>query len=195
MTVLWIRWAGVLALALFLSGCAGILVGGAATGISVAHDRRTTGMVVDDQTIELKLYDVLNRQLPPGNRISITSYNGTVLMTGEAVSEGARQRAESIARSFSEPPVRMVYNELVVGPPSPLSVQSNDALLTTKVKTALFQINTIPDFDPTRVKVVTDRGVVYLLGLVRPQEANAAAEVVSQVSGVRQVVTLFEYIN
>ena len=70
MTVLWIRWAGVLALALFLSGCAGILVGGAATGISVAHDRRTTGMVVDDQTIELKLYDVLNRQLPPGNRIS-----------------------------------------------------------------------------------------------------------------------------
>lgn len=195
MTVLWIRWAGVLALALFLSGCAGILVGGAATGISVAHDRRTTGMVVDDQTIELKLYDVLNRQLPPGNRISITSYNGTVLMTGEAVSEGARQRAESIARSFSEPPVRMVYNELVVGPPSPLSVQSNDALLTTKVKTALFQINTIPDFDPTRVKVVTDRGVVYLLGLVRPVEANATAEVASQVGGVRQVVTLFEYIN
>jgi len=195
MKVLWIRWAEVLALALTLSGCAGILVGGAATGVSVAHDRRTTGAIVDDQTIELKLYDVVNRQLPPGNRISITSYNGTVLLTGEAVSEEARQRAEAIARSFNQPPVRMVYNELVVGPPSPLSVQSNDALLTTKVKTALFQINTIPDFDPTRVKVVTDRGVVYLLGLVRPQEANAAAEVVSQVSGVRQVVTLFEYIN
>jgi len=195
MKVLWIRWAEVLALALTLSGCAGILVGGAATGVSVAHDRRTTGAIVDDQTIELKLYDVLNRQLPPGNRISITSYNGTVLLTGEAVSGEARQRAEAIARSFNQPPVRMVYNELVVGSPSPLSVQSNDALLTTKVKTALFQINTIPDFDPTRVKVVTDRGVVYLLGLVRPQEANAAAEVVSQVSGVRQVVTLFEYIN
>lgn len=195
MKVLWIRWAEVLALALALSGCAGILVGGAATGVSVAHDRRTTGAIVDDQTIELKLYDVLNRQLPPGNRISITSYNGTVLLTGEAVSEEARQRAEAIARSFNQPPVRMVYNELVVGSPSPLSAQSNDALLTTKVKTALFQINTIPDFDPTRVKVVTDRGVVYLLGLVRPQEANAAAEVVSQVSGVQQVVTLFEYIN
>lgn len=195
MKVLWIRWAEVLALALTLSGCAGILVGGAATGVSVAHDRRTTGAIVDDQTIELKLYDVLNRQLPPGNRISITSYNGTVLLTGEAVSEEARQRAEAIARSFNQPPVRMVYNELVVGSPSPLSAQSNDALLTTKVKTALFQINTIPDFDPTRVKVVTDRGVVYLLGLVRPQEANAAAEVVSQVSGVQQVVTLFEYIN
>lgn len=195
MSVRWVRQAGALALALALSGCAGILVGGAATGVSMVHDRRTAGAVVDDQTIELKLYDALNRQLPPGNRISITSYNGTVLLTGEAVSEEARQRAEAIARSFNQPPVRMVYNELVVGSPSPLSVQSNDALLTTKVKTALFQINTIPDFDPTRVKVVTDRSVVYLLGLVRPAEADATAEVASQVGGVRQVVTLFEYIN
>jgi osmotically-inducible protein OsmY len=119
----------------------------------------------------------------------------TVLLTGEVVSERARQQAEQIARHFNTPPVRMVHNELIIGPPSPLSVQSNDALLTTKVKTALFQINSIPDFDPTRVKVVTDRGVVYLLGLVRPVEADAAADVVSQVGGVQQVVTLFEYIN
>ncbi len=187
--------AGVLALAFSLSGCAGILVGGAATGVSMAHDRRTTGMVIDDQTIELKLYDLLNRQLPPGNRISTTSYNGTVLLSGEAVSEGARRQAEQIARHFNTPPVRMVHNELVIGPPSSLSVQSNDALLTTKVKTALFQINNIPDFDPTRVKVLTDRGVVYLLGLVRPVEADAAANVASQVGGVQQVVTLFEYIS
>lgn len=187
--------AGVLALAFSLSGCAGILVGGAATGVSMAHDRRTTGTVIDDQTIELKLYDLLNRQLPPGNRISTTSYNGTVLLSGEAVSEGARRQAEQIARHFNTPPVRMVHNELVIGPPSSLSVQSNDALLTTKVKTALFQINNIPDFDPTRVKVVTDRGVVYLLGLVRPVEADAAANVASQVGGVQQVVTLFEYIS
>lgn len=195
MKAIGIRWAGALALALSLSGCVGLLVGGTATGISVAHDRRTTGTVVDDQTIELKLYDVFNQQLPPGNRISITSYNGTVLLTGEAVSEGARQQAEQIARRFNEPPVRMVHNELIIGPPSPLSVQSNDALLTTKVKTSLFQIHSIPDFDPTRVKVVTDRGVVYLLGLVRPVEADATANVASQVGGVQQVVTLFEYIN
>lgn len=191
----WTQRFGVLALALSLSGCAGILVGGAATGISVAHDRRTTGTVIDDQTIELKLYDTFNQRLPPGNRVSTTSYNGTVLLTGEVVSERARQQAEQIARHFNTPPVRMVHNELIVGPPSPLSVQSNDALLTTKVKTALFQINNIPDFDPTRVKVVTDRGVVYLLGLVRPVEADATADVVSQVGGVQQVVTLFEYIN
>lgn len=194
MKTLWIGLA--LALVLCLSGCAGLLVvGGAATGISMAHDRRTAGTVVDDQTIELKLYDVLNRELPPGNRISITSYNGTVLMTGEVVSDHVRYQAEYIARNFNEPPVRMVYNELVVGPPSPLSVQSNDTLLTTKVKASLLQIHSIPDFDPTRVKVVTERGVVYLMGLVRPVEADAAADVASQVGDVQQVVTLFEYIN
>jgi len=151
--------------------------------------------VIDDQSIELKLYDTLNRELPPGNRISITSYNGTVLLTGEVISDGVRWQAAQIARAFNEPPIRMIHNELVIGPPSSLSVQSSDTLVTTKVKTALFQIHNIPDFDPTRVKVVTDRGVVYLLGLVRPVEANAAADVASQVGDVQQVVTLFEYIN
>ncbi|MFZ1641512.1 MAG: BON domain-containing protein [Candidatus Contendobacter sp.] len=177
-----------------LNGCVGLLVGGTAVGIGMAHDRRTTGTVVDDQTIELKLYDALNQQLPPGNHINITSYNGAVLLSGEAVSAQARQQAEAIARGI-DPPVIEVYNELVIGPPSALSSRSNDTLLTTKVKTALLRINDIPDFDPTRVKVVTERGVVYLMGLVRPQEANAAADVASQVDGVRQVVTLFEYIR
>lgn len=176
-----------------LSGCAGLLVGGAAVGVSVVHDRRTTGTVVDDQTIELKLYDAFHRQLPPGNHINITSYNGAVLLSGEAVSELARQQAEAIARMI-DPPVREVYNELIIGPPSTLSSRSRDTLLTTKVKAAFFQIS-IPDFDPSRVKVVTEREVVYLIGLVRPNEADAVADVASQVSGARQVVTLFEYIQ
>ena len=85
-----------LALAAGLGGCAGFLVGGAATGISMVHDRRTAGTVIDDQSIELKLYDAFNRQLPPGNRISITSYNGTVLLTGEAIAEGTRQHLEHL---------------------------------------------------------------------------------------------------
>lgn len=188
----WKTLTGVL-LAWSLSGCAGLLVGGAAVGVGVAHDRRTTGTVMDDQTIELKLYDALNQQLPPGNHINATSYNGSVLLSGEVVSELARRQAETIVRDI-DPPVREVYNELVIGPPSALSSRSNDALLTTRVKTAFFQIN-IPDFDPTRVKVVTEREVVYLIGLVRPNEADAVANVASQVSGVRQVVTLFEYIR
>jgi osmotically-inducible protein OsmY len=151
--------------------------------------------VVDDQTIELKISDALNRQLPPGNQISTTSYDSAVLLTGSAVSEAVRQQAEQIARNQREPAVQEVYNELVVGPPSSLSVQSNDAMLTTKVKSALFNITNIPDFDPSRVKVVTERSVVYLMGLVKPAEADAAANVASQVAGVRQVVTLFQYIN
>lgn len=181
-------------LALTMNGCAGLLVGGAATGITVVHDRRTAGTVIDDQTVELKLQDALNQQLPPGNHISVTSYNGAVLLTGQVISMPARQQAEDIARR-SDPPVREVYNELVISPPLPLSVQSNDAFLTTKVKASLFQINDLPDFDPTRVKVVTENGTVYLLGLVYPVEADAAAGVASQVAGVRQVVTIFEYIN
>ncbi len=183
----------VLAVPLLMSGCAGLLVGGAAVGVGVAHDRRTTGTVVDDQTIELKLFGAFDRQLPPGNHINVTSYNGSVLLSGEAISESVRQRAEMIARSI-EPPVREVYNELAVGPSSTLSERSGDALLTAKVKAAFFSIG-IPDFDLTRVKVVTERKVVYLIGLVRPNEADTVADAASQVGGVQQVVTLFEYIR
>lgn len=190
-----IRLVGAALATMLLSGCAGLLIGGTAVGVSVAHDRRTTGTVVDDQTIELKISDALNRQLPPGNQISTTSYDSAVLLTGSAVSEAVRQQAEQIARNQREPAVQEVYNELVVGPPSSLSVQSNDAMLTTKVKSALFNVTNIPDFDPSRVKVVTERSVVYLMGLVKPAEADAAANVASQVAGVRQVVTLFQYIN
>lgn len=184
----------VLLLSWLLSGCVGLLVGGTAVvGASVAHDRRTTGTLVDDQTIELTAYSALDRQLPPGNRISVTSYNNVVLLTGEVISEAIRQQATAAVRSIT-PPVREVYNELVVAQPSNLSAHSSDALLTTKAKSALFQVN-LKGFDPTRVKVVTDRRVVYLMGLVRPNEADAAANVVSQVGGVKQVVTLFEFIN
>ncbi|MER2528272.1 MAG: BON domain-containing protein [Candidatus Competibacter denitrificans] len=186
--------SAVLAGSLLSSGCVGLLVGGtAAVGVGMAHDRRTTGTLVDDQTIGLKVTAALDRQLPSGNRISATSYNAVVLLTGEAASEDMRRQAEFIARGVMPPP-REVYNEVVVSPPSPLSARSNDALLTTKAKAALFKIQ-IKDFDPTRVKVVTDRSVVYLLGLVRPNEGDAAANVVSQIGGVHQVVTLFEFIN
>ncbi len=191
--MLWMRLTGALLSISLLGGCAGLLIGGAAVGVSVAHDRRTTGTVVDDQSIELKVFDALNQKLPPGNRISATCYNGAVLLTGEVVSEAVKQKAEAIVRDVT-PPVREVYNELVVGAPRPFSARSNDGLLTTKVKAALFQVK-IDDFDPTRVKVITDQNVVYLMGLVRPNEADASANVASQVSGVRQVVTLFEYIN
>jgi len=185
---------GVLLAMLLISGCAPLLLGGAAVGVGVAaHDRRTTGTLVDDQSIEVKIHNALNRQLPPGNRIGVTSYNAAVLLTGITASEATRQQAEMIARGIT--PVKEVYNELAVGSSkTSFSAQSNDSLLTTRVKAILFKIR-IQDFDPTRVKVVTEGGVVYLMGLVRKNEADAAANTASQVSGVKQVVTLFEYIN
>lgn len=95
--------AAVLATTL-LTGCIPLLVGGTAVGVGVAHDRRTAGTVVDDQTIELKIYSALDQQLPPGNHINVTSYNGAVLLSGEAVSAQAREQAEQIARNLGEPP-------------------------------------------------------------------------------------------
>ncbi|MFZ1324887.1 MAG: BON domain-containing protein [Candidatus Contendobacter sp.] len=177
-----------------LNGCVGLLLGGTALGVGVAHDRRTSGTVVDDQTVEVKLDGALNQSLAPDNHVNITSYNGVVLLSGEVGSEEIKQQAEMIARSI-EPPVREVHNELAVAPPSDFSSRSNDTFLTTKVKTALITIHNIPGFDPTRVKVVTERGIVYLMGLVSPEEADAAANAASQVSGVSQVVTLFEQIR
>ncbi len=189
-----LKVVGVLLATVLISGCAPLLLGGAAVGVGVAaHDRRTTGTLVDDQSIEVKIHNTLNQRLPPGNRIGVTSYNATVLLTGVTASEATRQQAEMIARGIT--PVKEVYNELAVGSPkTSFSAQSNDSLLTTKVKAVLFKIR-IQDFDPTRVKVVTEGGVVYLMGLVRKNEADAAANTASQVSGVKQVVTLFEYID
>lgn len=190
----WVQAIVTIVLAGLVSGCVGILVSGAATGVGFAHDRRSAGTIVDDQAIEIKLYDTFVNQLPPGSRVSVTSYNGTVLLTGEVPNPPARQQALSLAQNLNPPRVRMVHDELVIAAPSALAAQSNDAFLTTRVKAALLQIHAIPDFDPTRVKVVTERSIVYLLGLVTQREADAAAQVASQVSGVRQVITLFEFI-
>ena len=163
-------------------------------GVSVAHDRRTTGSVVDDQTIELKLYDLFMRTLPPGNRIATTSYNGAVLLTGQVVSAQARQQAEQIARDLEGTTGPFGLQRVVIGPPNSLSVQSNDALLTTKVKSALFQIQ-IPDFRSHPGQVVTESGVVYLMVWSNPARPTPRPKSPAGWGVKRQVVTLFEYIK
>lgn len=178
-----------------LSGCAGILFGGVAASASVGHDRRTTGTIVEDQSIELKINEQLNKQqeFRDHSHVDVTSYNLMVLLSGEVPSAELRDKAEEIARNTEK--VSAVHNELVIGPPSSLADRSNDAWITTKVKSALFQVRGLPDFDATRVKVVTDRGVVYLFGLLRAPEAEAVVETARNVGGVQKVVTLFEYIS
>ena len=176
-------------LAGLLGGCIGAVATGTAVGISVVHDRRTAGTVLDDEGVELKALQFLfqDKELRDQTHINVTSYNLQVLVTGEAPTRELMDRIIDLVRRI--PKVRKVYNEIALAAPSALVSRSSDTLLTAKVKTRLFKIK---DFDATRVKVVTERGVVYLMGLVTAQEANAATEAARQVGGVLKVVKLFE---
>jgi osmotically-inducible protein OsmY len=174
-------------------GCAAVVVGGAAAGAIVLHDRRTTGTIVEDQGIELRAGERLRSDpaLDAQTHINVTSYNQVVLLSGEAPTAELRERASELVRSDDK--VRQVYNEIVIAAPSAMSARSSDSWITTKAKSALLSVDSLPDFDPTRVKVVTERGVVYLFGLLTRAEADAVTETVRRVGGVQRVVRLFEY--
>ncbi|MEW8030566.1 MAG: BON domain-containing protein [Candidatus Thiodiazotropha sp.] len=179
--------------ALILQGCAAAVVGGAAATAAVAHDRRTTGTIVEDQSIELKIYDLMSKdsRFKQQSSIHVTSYNMVVLLTGQAADQALRSKAEQLASSIDR--VRRVVNEIEIGSTTTLVENSRDAALTTEVKVRLAKIS-IPGFDPLRVKVVTERGAVFLLGLITKKEADAVTDVVRHISGVRRVVRVFEYI-
>lgn len=178
-----------------LQGCAGVVVGGAATGVAVVHDRRSAGTVIDDQGTSWKVSQAIfnDQELSSPSHINVEVYNGAVLLTGETPSEDLKIRANAIAARIigTEKPI---YNELQIAAPTTISSRTNDAYITTKVKTALLEINEIPDFDFTRVSVTTEAGVVYLMGLVSTQEADAVTNKARNVAGVKKVVKLFEYI-
>ena len=175
----------------FLSACAPLLLGGAATTATVAHDRRSTGTIIDDNTLEGKVHATIadNKLLADNSNVSVTGYNGTILLTGEAYDDNIRQQITAAAKSVHG--VKRVENQLVVGRRSTFMERTYDSKQTAKVKAALLDIK-LPGFDPTRVKVVTEHGYTYLLGIVSQEEAEAAASVASRVSGVKGVVTMFE---
>ncbi len=179
--------------ALTLQGCAAAIVGGAAATATIIHDRRTTGVIVEDQSIELKAYDLLNKdpKIKAQTSIAVTSYNMVVLLTGQAANETLRRKAQQLTAGVER--VRRVVNEIEIGSTSSIGEDSRDVALTSEVKLKLSSID-IPGFDPLRVKVVTERGTVFLLGLITKQEGDAVTEVVRHISGVRRVVRVFEYI-
>lgn len=190
---------GILALLIatnLLYGCAPVVIGGAAAGTAVVvTSRRSPGAVVDDETIEMKarLAIVENKELNSQIHIELSSYNGVVLMTGEAPTTELRGQVENMVKEI--PMVRQIYNEMIIAEPSPFKTRANDSLITAKVKVNLLRITDIEGFNGARVKVVTDTGTVYLMGLVTRQEADAVTEVARQVGGVEKVVKLFEYID
>ncbi len=175
-----------------LQGCATAVVTGAATGMSIAHDRRTTGSVIDDQGIEFKAASAIykDKTLYDQSHINVTSYNGSVLLTGETPTEQLKQRAADLVRKIDK--VRRIYNELRIAAPSSLPSRSSDTWITSKVKTKLAAAK---DVDPLYIKVVTENGVVYLMGLVTHAEADKTVNVVKKIAGVQRVVKLFEYID
>ena len=190
-----------------LYGCAPVVVGGAAAGTAVvATSRRSAGTIVDDEAIEMKarLALIENKELNSKVHVEITSYDGVVLLTGEAPTAQLRAQVEDIVRNVPELEnlVRQtpgggsrIHNEMTIGAPSSFMTRANDSLITAKVKIAILGITNIEGFNGTRVKVVTDNGTVYLMGLLTRKEADAVTEKARQVGGVQRVVKLFEYID
>jgi osmotically-inducible protein OsmY len=178
-----------------LGGCAAVIVTGAATGANAAHDRRTLGAYVDDEGIELKarLAITEDKELYGQTHVNIISVNGVVLLVGQAPKEAMRLKIEDITRGIEK--VRVVHNEMTIAAPNSYMTRSSDSLITAKVKGSLFGIKGHEDFDPTRVKVVTENGVVYQMGILYRTEADAVATKASRVSGVQKVVKLFEYLD
>jgi osmotically-inducible protein OsmY len=156
----------------------------------VATDRRTTGTQVDDELIEDKIALSIRERFKGAFHVNVTSYSGIVLLTGEVPAETAKADIAELARTT--PKVRAVQNELVVGAVTDLGSRSNDTLITSKVKTRFVEAN---KFQINHVKVVTERSVVYLMGVVRRDEGDAAAEIASTTSGAQRVVKVFEYVG
>jgi osmotically-inducible protein OsmY len=175
-----------------LQGCATAVVTGAATGASVIYDRRTTGAVIDDQGIEFKAaYEIFNnKSIYDQSHINVTSYNGVVLLTGETLTEELKQQVTNLVKRL--PKVRRVHNELLIAAPSALPSRSSDTWITSKIKAKL---TAELGSDTLFVKVVTEHGVVYLMGLVSQAEASKVVDIVSRSAGVQRVVKIFEYVD
>jgi len=177
-----------------ISGCTGVVVGGTASGVAVVHDRRSAGTVIDDQGLNWKISEAIfkDEELSSPSHINVTVYNNVILLTGETPGEDLKLRANAIAARISGN--HKIYNELVIASPTSLASRTNDAYITAKIKTALLDIGGIEGFDVTRVKVVTENDVVFLMGLLTSQEADAVTEKARNVSGVAKIVRLFEYL-
>ncbi|NOR80786.1 MAG: BON domain-containing protein [Methyloprofundus sp.] len=165
------------------------------TGLSFLHDRRDGAAITADERIEDSAIIALRQldDVKEKSHFNITSYNAKVLITGEAETEEIREKIISNVRII--PGVKLVHDDLLVAPVSSVQSRSNDALLTIKVKDAIAEIDDMPGFDATRVKVISENQVVYLMGLVHEGEAQATAKKVQTVDGVKEIITVFEYID
>lgn len=173
-----------------LQGCFPLVAGGATAATMMAVDRRTSGAYVEDEGIEWRTRNRLREQLGDNANVSVTSYNRNVLLTGQVANEAAKAQAGRIATGVEN--VKGVINELVIGPVSTLSSRSNDALITSKVR-ARFVDHQLAGSQ--HVKVVTEAGTVFLLGIVTRTEADSTTQTARTTAGVQKVVRVFEYVT
>ena len=174
-----------------LSACAPLLLGGAVVGgAMVATDRRTSGTMVEDETIEVKATGRIREALGERGNVSVTSYNRVVLLTGDVPDAADKATVEQVASKLEN--VQSVVNELVVGLARSFVSRSRDGFLTSKVKASFIDAR---DLFSNSIKVVTSHQVVYLMGRVTEREANRAADVARGVDGVQKVVKVFEVIS
>jgi len=189
-------WLVLLANSILLSGCATAPSNDTAMNPQFAKpDRRTPEMIASDTKIEQTALEELmdDSELTSQSHISVDAYNGLALMTGEVPSETIKNKALDIVRII--PHVKMVRDSLVVAQPIDSTARANDAQLTAQVNVALTQIHTLPNFDPAMVKVVTENGVVYLMGQVSREEGNVVINVTRLQPNIKQIITVFEYLD
>lgn len=180
-------------LALTLAGCSSVLTATRDTPMESNHGTRTLGSSIDDQLIETRTSVNIAKahtDLESEARIGVTSYNGVVLLTGQVPRAELIELAGDTAKRVQR--VKVVHNELTVGPRLSLLARNNDGLITSSAKTRMLADSNIPG---RRIKVTTEAGTVYLMGLVTRTEADAAVAAVQQVGGVQRIVKLFEYID
>ena len=180
-----------LAAAFLFQGCAPVAITGATTAVStIAADRRTAGTMLEDEAIEIKSRLALSDLKDLNNRVHInfTSFNTAVLVSGEAPTEEDRQAVVGLVKNVEK--VTRIYNEITIAAPSSLLSRSADTVVSAKIKAKLIAEK---DLNTLHIKVVTENGVTYLMGLVSREEGDIATEIARRTGGVQKVVRLFEY--
>ncbi len=174
-----------------LLGCAAAVVPVAATGMAVANDRRTTGTIIDDKSIEVKAMHALSHTPEIWRQCHITaiSYNNIVVLVGQAPTEALKQQAESVVSEI--PKIQRIHNELTIEAPNSLAQRSRDSWITTQIKGKMLGSKTVK---VSRIKVITENGVVYLMGLVTSGEEKSATDIAREIPDVEKIIQIFEYI-
>lgn len=177
---------------IFLQGCVAAVIGGGAVAAKVATDPRTTGTQIDDETLEFKVENAVEKdvQIKAEGRVNAVSYNGRVLLIGQVPNSNVKDTATALAKGVEG--VNEVYNELTVSPKISFAQISKDSWLTTQVKSKMFVDGRVKATD---VKVISENGEVFLLGNVTQSQANAAADIASKISGVKKVIKVFKYLD